>query len=153
MPDGLLTELLERHRVPPEQAERIVKIAAEQQTEFEQYVASDTVTEIIPELTEAQFTVHPLRLSLSDDFCEMPLTYTYQEYCRHLEELRNIRHPRYRLLLREEPVFRNIRIALKRGKWAVFTKAQTPVIHFVIRNPKLLYAVQDYVRDVMNEDM
>ena len=153
MPDALLTELLERHQVPPERAERIMKIAAEQQTEFEQYVASDTVNEIIPELTEAQFTVHPLRLSLSDDFYEMPLTYTYQEYCRHLEELRNIRHPRYRLLLREEPVFRNIRIALKRGKWAVFTKAQTPVIHFVIRNPKLLYAVQDYVRDVMNGDV
>ena len=50
-------------------------------------------------------------------------------------------------------MFRNIRIALKRGKWAVFTKAQTPVIHFVIRNPKLLYAVQDYVRDVMNGDV
>ncbi len=153
MPDGLLTGLLERHKILPEQAERIMNVAAEQRSAFERYIASDTVTEVLPELTEAQFTVHPLRLSLSDDFCEIPLTYTYKEYCRHLEELRNIRHPRYRLLLREEPIFRNIRIVLKHGKWAVFTKAQTPVMHFVIRNPKLLYAVQDYVRDVMNEDV
>lgn len=153
MPQNLLTEILNRHEIPPEQAERILRIAAGQQSEFERFIASDTVTEVLPELTEAQFTVHPLRLYLADDFCETPLTYTYREYCLHLEALRNIRHPRYRLLLREEAGFRNIRIVLKRGKWAVFTKAQTPVMHFVIRNPKLLYAVQNYVRGVMQEDM
>lgn len=153
IPDGLLVKILERNHVPPEQAERIMRIAVKQQSEFERFIASDTVTEVMPELTEAQFTVHPLRLYLADEFCEASLTYSYQEYCLHLEELLNIRHPRYRLLLRAEAGFRNIRIVLKRGKWAVFTKSQTPVMHFVIRNPKLLYAVQDYVRGIMHEDM
>ena len=149
LPEGLLAAMLARHQIPQAEAEPIMQLAERQQAGFVQYIASDTVTEVIPELTQAQFMVHPLRLSLSDGFCETPLTYTYPEYCRHLEALRNIRNPRYRLLLREEPVFRNIRIVLKRGKWAVFTNHRPPVMHFVIRNPKLLYAVQDYVRDVI----
>ncbi|MBR6419782.1 MAG: hypothetical protein IKS42_05585 [Oscillospiraceae bacterium] len=149
MPEGMLAEILRRNDVPRTQAERILAFAAVQQKGFLRALTADPVTEVIPELTEAQFTVHPLRLCLSDCFCELPLTYTYAEYCRHLEALRDLRHPRYRLLLREEPVFRSMQLSVKEGKWAVFSKTNSPVTHFVIRHPKMLSAVQSFVRSVL----
>lgn len=149
MPEGMLTEILRRHRVPQAQAESILRHAEEQQKGFALALETGRVTEVCPELTEAQFTAHPLRLNLANMFCELPLTYTYAEYCRHLDVLRNIQHPRYLLLLREEPVFRSMQLSVKEGRWAVFSKTNSPVTHFVIRHPNMLSAVQSFVRSVL----
>ena len=149
LPEGLLAQMLRRCRVPQAEAKRITEFAAAQQARFSAAVMSHPVTEILAELTEAQFTLHPLRLSLADGLIETQISYTDPEYCRHLEMLRGIRHPNYRFLVKEELIFRNMQITLKTGKWAVFTKHNSPVTHFIIHHPQMLYALQRFFRDEM----
>ncbi len=144
LPAGMLADMLRRSRIQPAEAKRITQFAAEQQARFSAAVASHPVTEILAELTEAQFTVHPLRLSLADGMIETPVFYTYPEYCRHLEMLRCIRHPNYRFLMKDELIFHNMQITLKHGKWAVFTKHNSPVTHFILYRPQMIQAVQHY---------
>lgn len=153
LPEGLLEGILKRSRIPQTQAEKILQFAAIQQQRFDAAVASNRITEVLPELTEAQFTIHPLRLSLEDSFCELPLTYTYPEYCMHLDALRKKAHPNYRFLMREDVIFRSTRITLKSGKWAVFSKINTPVTHFVLCHPKMVEAVQSFVRGVLEGEV
>ena len=153
LPSGMLKQILTRHRVPEKEAERILQFADMQQQRFDQVLHNNQVTEVLPELTEAQFTVHPLRVSLSDSFCELPLTYSYPEYCLHLEALQNKSHPNYRFLMREDVVFRNTRIMLKIGKWAVFSKNSTPMTHFIVCHPKMVQAVQSFVIDMMGREI
>ncbi len=40
--------------------------------------------------------------------------------------------------------FRNIRILVCSGRWAAITKSKAPVIHFVIRHPKLVAAIERF---------
>lgn len=40
--------------------------------------------------------------------------------------------------------FKNIKVFVKSGKWAIVSKEKTPIIHFVIRHPKLVSAIEDF---------
>ncbi|MGN1131743.1 MAG: hypothetical protein ACI4RL_02465 [Ruminococcus sp.] len=40
--------------------------------------------------------------------------------------------------------FNNIEILVKSGKWAIVTKEKAPKIHFVIRHPRLVNAIENF---------
>ncbi|MGN0523875.1 MAG: helix-turn-helix domain-containing protein [Eubacterium sp.] len=40
--------------------------------------------------------------------------------------------------------FKNIEVFVNSGKWAIISKAKAPRIHFVIRHPKLVSAIEDF---------
>lgn len=40
--------------------------------------------------------------------------------------------------------FKNIQVFVKSGKWAIISKEKTPRIHFVIRHPKLVDAIESF---------
>ena len=40
--------------------------------------------------------------------------------------------------------FSNMEILVKPGKWAIVSKEKTPKIHFVIRHPKLVGAIERF---------
>ena len=42
--------------------------------------------------------------------------------------------------------FRNIQIPVKAGKWVIVSKNNAPSIHFVIKNPKMIRAFEDFCR-------
>ncbi len=47
--------------------------------------------------------------------------------------------------------FSNIEILVKSGKWAIVSKEKTPKIHFVIRHPKLVSAIEQFTPPVIEQ--
>ena len=86
-------------------------------------------------------------MSLSDIFYEKELYYSYEEYRMHLEACRDFaeKHKSYRLNEHEDHAFRNIQIRMHEGSWAMVSKNKAPAVHFVIRHPKMLDALENFV--------
>ena len=54
--------------------------------------------------------------------------------------------------LRKSQAFRNIQIIVNSGKWAMVSKNKAPVIHFVMRQPKMVDAIERFVPLVVEHD-
>lgn len=47
----------------------------------------------------------------------------------------------------EDLPFRNIQIRIQSGAWVLLSKTNAPAMHFIIRHPKLVRAIEDFCRD------
>lgn len=144
MPKGLLQNILNRHNLPNEDKDYLLWLYEQENNRFRQILKKDTLIEIVPELTQAQFTVNPLRVSLINGFYETPITYTYQEYCEHLEVLRNFENYHHRLILQEHRPSQNMKITLKKKQYAIFSKENSPINHLILHHPAMTAAIENY---------
>lgn len=114
---------------------------------MEEILQRDTVTDELPLVTREEFTAHPMHLPLSGLFFETDILYTYEDYLEHKKQTKDygLAHPNYTVKWSGTHTFRNIQIAIHEGKWAVISKNKAPAIHFVIRHPRLLSAIENFV--------
>lgn len=145
--DELLERILARSGQSESAREQIFAYAAGQRSRMERILARDPVTDELPIVTEAEFGAHPMALPLSGLFYETDILYTYEEYLEHkmLTQAYGAAHPNYTVKWSGTHTFRNIQIAIVEGKWAVISKNKAPAIHFVIRHPKLLRAIENFI--------
>lgn len=145
--DELLDRILGRTPLPEETKERILEYAALQRSEMEKMLLRDPVTVEIPLITQEEFEKHPILLPLSGLFFESDIPYTYEDYLEHKAQTEafSLTHPNYTLKFSSAQAFRNIQIFIHEGKWAIISKSKAPAIHFVIRHPKLLSAIENFV--------
>lgn len=151
--DELLEHLLDSNDVTAGDRAVICAFAQKQKELVENILRESTVTDDVPLLTEAEFAEHPMVMSLSDIFYEKELYYSYEEYLMHLEACRDFaeKHEAYRLNEHEDHAFRNIQIRIHEGSWAMVSKNKAPAVHFVIRHPKLLAALENFVVPVSEQ--
>lgn len=145
--EQLMTQIMKGKGLSKEVLEQVLAHAARQKERMERILERDTVTDEIPVLPEAPFAQQPLTLPLSEMFCERDIPYTYGEYLEHLEQTKTYaeEHPNYTAVLGGAHTFRNIQIAIHEGKWAVVSRNKAPAIHFVVRHPKLLNAIEHFI--------
>lgn len=143
----LLEQILARNGLPEAEREPIRTYAARQRARMEEILRRDTVTDEIPLVTEQEFAEYPLALPLSGLFRESDIRCTYEDYLAHMAQTEAFaaQHPNYTLQRSCTHAFRNIQIVIHEGKWAVISKNKAPAIHFVIRHPKLLSAIENFV--------
>lgn len=146
LPEDLLTELLNRHCVSEGDKEQLMGFVKKQRELAEAILENNMVCDEIPFLSPEEFAAYPVALSLSGAFYEKELFYSYEEYVKHLQATKDFEktHSNYRLKLAGTQVFRNIQIQIHEGKWVMVSKAKAPVIHFVIRHPKMLEAFENF---------
>ncbi len=150
MNDELLERLFDSNDVTAADRVRISAFAQKQKELVENMIQENTMTDDVPLLTEEEFAEHPMVMSLSDIFYEKELYYSYEEYRMHLEACRDFaeKHKSYRLNEHEDHAFRNIQIRMHEGSWAMVSKNKAPAVHFVIRHPKMLDALENFVAPV-----
>ena len=95
----------------------------------------------------------PMTLSACDSFTEKELVYTYEEYTEHLARTREFAktHPNYFVVSSDGFAFRNLRISINEGNWAMVSKEKSPSIHFVIRHPRLRTAIENFVPPIVEK--
>jgi hypothetical protein len=93
-------------------------------------------------LSEKEFRQRPQNIPLPHRFG--PIPYTWEQYSAHVEATLNTRRPNYRALAMA-PAFRHIDAYIVKGSHAVICKHNEPGIQFVIRHPKLVSALENYV--------
>ena len=92
-----------------------------------------------------------MKLFLAGAFCDTEIPYTFEEYQAHLELTKTFEayHENYKLQESNEHAFRNIQIQILEGSYVLISKAKSPVIHFVIRHPKMVSALENFIPPVM----
>ncbi|MGN0554350.1 MAG: hypothetical protein ACI4LI_00455 [Candidatus Fimenecus sp.] len=116
----------------------------------EEVLKTETVTDEVACLSEAEYADYPMTLSLSGMFYEQDIFYTYEEYQEHLKQTKQFAesHPNYNFNQTASYTFRNLQINMHEGKWAMVSKGKSPAIHFVIHHPKLRKAIENFIPPV-----
>ena len=145
--ESLLCRIMEHNQVTAKERSQILSHAREQLEMAQQILTQDTITEEMPLLTEEEFCKAPMCLSLSGIFCEKDIFYSWEDYQKHLQLLKQFQkdHPNYTCHLTAETAFSNIQIHIHKGSWVMVSKNKAPAMHFLIRHPKMLHAFENMV--------
>ena len=117
----------------------------------EEILQKSLICDEIMELSLEEFEKHPMQLSLTGMFYDIDIPYTYEEYQKHLQLTAEyaVAHKNYTMKLSNEHAFRNIQIQMLDGDYVMISKMKSPVIHFVIRHPKLVHALENFIPPVV----
>lgn len=145
--EDLLERILDRNGIDAEQKQRIKRYAAAQRQRIMAILAEGTVEDESPVFTPEEFREKPPVLELSGVFCEADIPYSQEEYTAHLNDTKAFaaQNPNYSWEMSGSQAFRNLQILIHQGRWVMVSKGKAPAIHFVIRHPKLRYAIESFI--------
>lgn len=154
MDGGCLKEFLEKRGISDDEKQKILSYAESQKQLIEKILKTEKIEDEISVISQEEFERYPMLLSLSGMFCEKEILYTYADYLKHLEQTRAFAkaHKNYILTESSAHTFRNLQIIIHEGKWAMVSKNKVPVIHFVIKHPKLRAAIENFIPPVVGND-
>lgn len=154
MDQDYLEQLLAKQPLSKAEREKIKSYADSQRRLVEEILKTEVVEDEIPHITQEEFERYPTGLSLSGMFCEKEIFYTYKDYTEHLNQTKMFAetHPNYILNQTSAHTFRNLQIYIHEGKWAMVSKSNAPVIHFVIHHPKLRAAIENFIPPVVEKE-
>ena len=146
-----LEAFLLRRKVSGEQVKKILNYADTLRQLNEHILQRNRITDEITLPEQEEFAQYPVNLSLSGMFCETDISYTWEEYQEHLEQMRMYEqaHENYILKETKAQTFRNLQIQIHEGKWAMVSKGKAPAIHFVIYRSRLREAIEQFVPPVV----
>ena len=152
--EELFQNILERNHIPAEKQQMLLQELRREKDNFQQTLQSGSVEDRIPALSREEYAEMPLTLSLSEAFYEHEICCTYDEYLEHYHQTMAFaeHNPNSTVLSQHTRIFRNIQIRIKHSEWVVISKNKSPVIHFVIRHPKMRKAIEDGLWQVLNEE-
>ena len=151
--DTLLEKILEENHVSAEDRVKIQTYKKASKENHEMMLSHSCVTDIIPVLSQKEFSEYPVALSLSGLFYEKDIVYSYENYMVHLRETkeRSAEAQNYSVNMTAERGFRNIQFAIHEGVNVVISKSNVPAIHFAIYHPQMRSAIEHMVIPVVEE--
>lgn len=150
--EALLDQILVSNRVNAADAQVIRNYRKSEIERMNQKLSCCTITDEIAIPTESAYTEHPMYLSVSGCFYEAPLLYRYEELLAHLKETQHYAkaNRNYFFNLVDISAFRNIQIEIVKNQYVIVSKIKSPSIHFIIRHPQLVQALQDFTIPVID---
>ena len=148
---NLLTEILINNNVNESDIDKILKYRQSEINNTKKILKNSRICDNIYKLTEEEFMEEGAYLVLDNIFYDKKIKYTYQQYLEHLKcSVEYTKNNNYDINFIDDQVFKNITISMIEDKYVVLSKSFNPIIHFVIRHPKLVKAIEEFnplVRD------
>ena len=144
--DELLIKILKRNKLSKEEINKIIKYKNNEFKYMNSILKKNKVFDYIYVIKENDFKNDTPSLSLNNLFIDKIINYTYKEYIEHLkltnEYAKNNKN--YNVLTEEDKTFKNITITILKNNHVIISKNSNPTIHFVIRHPKLVAAIESF---------
>lgn len=144
--DELLIKILKRNKLTKEEINKIIKYKNSEFKYMNSILKKNKVFDYIYVIKEDEFINDTPSLSLNNLFIDKTINYTYKEYIEHLkltnEYAKNNKN--YNVLTEEDKTFKNITITILKNNHVIISKNSNPTIHFVIRHPKLVAAIESF---------
>ena len=144
--DELLIKILKRNKLTKEEIDKIIKYKNNEFKYMNSILKKNKVFDYIYVIKEDEFISDTPSLSLNNLFIDKTINYTYKEYIEHLkltnEYAKNNKN--YNVLTEEDKTFKNITITILKNNHVIISKNSNPTIHFVIRHPKLVAAIESF---------
>ena len=140
----LLKKILEKNNI--NDTSEIINYYKQEKKNMETILNNNIVNDIIYEVDKDIFDKENICLSLENIFYDKKIKYTYNDYLKHLENTKKYakNNKNYNLTISNNKVFNNINITILNNNYVVISKSANPVIHFVIRHPKLIEAIDNF---------
>lgn len=151
MSEALLEEILNTNQVTASDAKILRNYWRSEVNRMEQKLENSVITDKIALPLESDYQNHLMHMSVSGCFFHTPMAYTYPQAMRHWEETQAYakKHEAYDVQINEQSAFTNIQIEVMENQYVMISKLQSPAIHFVIRHPKLVHALQNFTVPVV----
>ena len=142
--DKLLEKILKRNKISEEDIKIIKEYKLKEEKNINGILKNNKVIDIIHNYENKITKEDDLYLSLENIFYNKKIKYTHKEYIEHLNSTLNYSHKNYKVISNNCNAFKNISITILENNYVVVSKNSSPVIHFVIRHPKLVSAIKDF---------
>ena len=144
MPEALLKDMI--CNLSSDKQQRILDCYKKEIVFMNTILADNHLSVDMMERSEEEFSKHPMRLFLSNAFVQNSICYTYEQYRKHLNATKEYAdcNPHYSLNIVEHVPFHNIQIHIIKGTAVIISKAKAPVIHFVIKYPTMVKALERF---------
>lgn len=144
--DELLIIILKRNKLTKEEINKIIKYKNNEFKYMNSILKKNKVFDYIYVIKENEFISDTPSLLLNNLFIDKTINYTYKEYIEHLkltnEYAKNNKN--YNVLTEKDKTFKNITITILKNNHVIISKNSNPTIHFVIRHPKLVAAIESF---------
>ena len=144
--DELLIKILKRNKLSKEEINKIIKYKNNEFKYMNSILKKNKVFDYIYVIKENDFISDTPSLSLNNLFIDKIINYTYKEYIEHLkltnEYAKNNKN--YNVLTEKDKTFKNITITILKNNHVIISKNSNPTIHFVIKHPKLVAAIESF---------
>lgn len=144
--DELLIKILKRNKLTKEEINKIIKYKNNEFKYMNSILKKNKVFDYIYVIKGDEFISDTPSLLLNNLFIDKTINYTYKEYIEHLkltnEYAKNNKN--YNVLTEEDKTFKNITITILKNNHVIISKNSNPTIHFVIRHPKLVAAIESF---------
>ncbi len=149
----LLIKILKRNKISKEDIKKILNYKNENEKCINEILETNIITDNIYIPTKDEFNLEPLSLSLEDIFYNKKINYNYDEYILHLKSTKNyqLNNNHYKLITSSNKTFKNISISIIENNSVVISKSGDPIIHFIIKHPKLINAISNFT-PLVNEN-
>ena len=146
MSNDLLNEILKNNKVSKKDINKIINYKNEKFNKYNTLLKNNTINDIIYILSKEEFTKNISSLSLSNIFYDKKIKYSYETYLKHLKETKKFanKNNNYILNISNYLTFNNISITIFDKKEVIISKEENPTIHFVIKHPKLVNAINNF---------
>lgn len=137
--ENLLLEILERNNLSKEDITNIKNIKIKKKT-------NNKIYDYIYLINKKEFEKNSVCLQLNNMFYTKEISYTYEEYIKHIEQTKNYtkKNNNYQLNYNNNITFSNITITITNNYYVTISKNINPTIHFVIKHPKLIEAIKNF---------
>ena len=144
--DELLIKILKRNKLTKEEIDKIIKYKNNEFKYMNSILKKDKVFDYIYVIKEDEFISDTPSLLLNNLFIDKTINYTYKEYIEHLKLTNEYskNNKNYNILTEKDKTFKNITITILKNNHVIISKNSNPTIHFVIRHPKLVAAIESF---------
>ena len=144
--DELLIKILKRNKLTKEEIDKIIKYKNNEFKYMNSILKKNKVFDYIYVIKENEFISDTPSLLLNNLFIDKIINYTYKEYIEHLKLTNEYskNNKNYNILTEKDKTFKNITITILKNNHVIISKNSNPTIHFVIRHPKLVAAIESF---------
>ena len=144
--DTLLIKILKRNNINEEDINKILEYKNIEFNNIKNILKTNTITDTIYSLNNDDFKKENIYLSLENIFYNKHIKYTYEEYINHYNDTINYskNNKNYKIINNNNRTFKNINVTSVLNNYIIISKGNNPIIHFVIRHPKLIDAINNF---------
>ena len=146
--------ILERNKLGTDTKAEIMNVFISYKENMEEVLKENTVCDAFAVLNEEEYQKHPAYVAFPGNFLKHTIRLSYEEYldCIECAQVYETGNPNYHLHIHKNKGFQNIQITIREGKWCMISKGKSPMIHFVVRHPKLRYAFENMWIPIVEEE-
>ena len=143
--NDLLIKILKRNNISDNDINVILSFKKEEEKNMKLILKNNEINDIIYKLNKDDLN-SDIYLSLENIFYQKKVKYNYEEYLEHLNSTFKYaeNNKNYKVTVNDYKTFNNINITILKDNYVILSKNSDPIIHFVIRHPKLVDAIDNF---------